>query len=193
MPIIANNCVVLGIDPGQSAGWALFHQHNYIASGTAKTAVDRACAVRRAWDLADVWGIPLIVGRESWTAGSWRSHKTLLGMGAAWGRWEDVLERYDVPARYILTVTPNTWRSKILGLAPGRHTREQAKESALAYCRARWPKSAVSGHDESDAICIAYFFAFDDRVAKAINPRTSKKAQASRNRHKKTTCQCKKK
>lgn len=173
MPLMPNNCVILGIDPGKVSGWAIFHKANFIDAGIAKTNGERLSSFNRALDLSRLWEVPLIIGREVWSAGGWASHKAMIGMGSAWGKWEVLLE--EVPKSRILTVTPATWRKKILGLDPGRYIKEQAKQTAVVYCRVKFSRD-LTDHNAAEAICIAYYMVFDDKVANAIkNPGRLKK------------------
>lgn len=176
----ANKCVIFGIDPGKVSGWAIFAEKKFVASGVATTHEERETAFVTAIMWSNKLDLPLIVGRETWTAGGWKSHKGILGMGAAWGKWEAILDGR-VPKNRVFGVNPNVWRKAILGLKAGKYTREQAKRLAKLYCSANGYVNCDGDtcaiiHDQAEATCIAYFMIFDDRVAKAIkNPKRLKK------------------
>lgn len=168
-----NNAVILGIDSGATSGWSIFIKDQFYISSIARNHDERKRGIVMAAFYSENRGLPLIVGREAWSPG-WgkkRTFKSIVGTGAAWGKWEELLESFGLPKRRIFTVTPNVWRKAILGLKVGRHTRDQAKASAIAYCKAKgWWNMDINElvHDAAEATCIAHYMVYDERVAKAI-------------------------
>ena len=183
-----NRCIVLGIDSGKNSGWGVlfpYYAQNSIVklagAGTADTHVKRKNAYEFAVEMARILNLPLIICRETWTPG-WskkkRSIKTILGLGASWGRWETVLEESSFPKSRIFTVTPNTWRQPILGLKPGKYSHDQAKQAAVVAFNSRWGNQITDKvtHDMAEGTLIAYYGLHDSRVADAIkNPRRLRK------------------
>jgi len=146
--------VILAIDPGAEDGWATWvpgsnispGRHGSTAGGQSRGEVVAGAKIDAAW-----CRLPLIVVAEKWTAGGWQSHDTLIGLGAAWGKWEAALEEHRVPKSRVVRVYPQTWRSRIL---PGRQrSTEQWKADAVA--RAQRELGRVVTHNEADAVCIA--------------------------------------
>lgn len=136
---------VLAIDPGAVAGWAIFRAGVLVESGSARSVAERERVVTRA---AGLFEDPLVVAAETWRP--MKSHKTMLGMGAAWGLWLAELERAGVPSRRIFRVEPETWRKACYGVA--RVPAEEAKEKAIDWVRRRYGIEA--GSDEAEAVCI---------------------------------------
>jgi hypothetical protein len=176
----ANDCIILGIDSGKESGWGIIHKEQYIDSGVALTHVDRSYAYDLAREAAVTRGKPLVIGRETWHPG-WkrdeRSFKVIIGLGASWGRWEDVLEEKGFPKSRIFSVTDDEWRSSVLSLRRGRYNREQAKTTAINSCVARrWLHGdELPNHNEAEGLLVAYYFVYNSKVAQAIrNPRRLK-------------------
>lgn len=184
-----NRCVVLGIDPGRSSGWAIMASNIvssalwengtlnkvvFVDSGVCKHVAEYANVYSLAVSTANEAFFPLVVGRESWTPG-WtkgkRTFKSIVGTGAAWGRWQAILESVYFPKSRIFSVASNEWRKHVLSLNPGKYTREQAKRYAITLCREnRWFTGEIN-HDAAEATLVAYYMLFDSRVFEAIrNP-----------------------
>jgi hypothetical protein len=167
-----NKCVILGIDSGLVSGWGILVDGKYEDSGTANTFQQEKMAIEFAINAAYEYDLPMIVGREEWTPG-WqrgkRSFKSIVGIGASWGRWEAAFEEYGFPKRRIFSVAPNKWRGMVLSLKPGKYDRVTAKMTAIDYCTARgWPVADNTSHDEAEALCIAYYMLYDERAAKIL-------------------------
>lgn len=168
-----NQAVILGIDSGAVSGWSIFFSDRFYCSGTAENVKEMMNAIKAASASVPFDGSsPLIVGREEWTPG-WspqkRSFSSIIGTGVGWGRWESLIELWTgLPKNRVFAVDPGKWRSAILSLKRGRHSREQAKRAAIAYCEAKgWKdaRQAAIDHNQAEATLIAYFMAFDKRVA----------------------------
>lgn len=140
--------VILAIDPGAVAGWAIFRAGVLVRSGSARTVHEREVVVCQAVAVAADAGCPLVVVAETWRP--MKSHVTMLGMGAAWGLWLAELQRCGVPARRILRVVPEVWRKACYGTA--RVPREEAKPKAIDFVARCYRTEA--GPDEAEAICI---------------------------------------
>lgn len=156
-----HECIILSIDAGKVSGWAIFDCGKLVEYGEARRLSERQDAVRMAVELAAERGLPLIVCAERWTAGGWGKSakggkknqgmtKTLLGLGAAWGKWEDVLEDHEVPKRCVVRFPPQTWRARVLG--NGAMRSEHAKKVAVGYVEMRF--KVVVKHDVAEGICI---------------------------------------
>ncbi len=167
-------CVVLGVDPGATSGWAIISSKPVIMNdpdGTVSTNImvgETRCMHRHAVDLAiDVAhraGLPLIVVAEKWTAGGWASHTALLGLGAAWGTWEVALREAGHPKRRIVRVCSQTWRARVIG---GRQRPTEAWKAAAQAC-ARRRFNIDMGPDAADATCIALWGMYAGEVGAVL-------------------------
>jgi hypothetical protein len=180
-----HDCVILAIDPGNVSGWAIVSprrsavdakQSVTVWSGRT-TAGPKNHIVEMARDAAtnDVMR-PLIVVAETWTTGDPVHDRrmraaTMLGLGAAWGRWSDALDAVGVPKSRILRVNTSTWRAKIIG-GPMNRTTEEWKRLALLHAQQRFPVRAPSGQvssdDEAEALCIAAWAMCAGPVGEAV-------------------------
>jgi hypothetical protein len=122
-----------------------------VARGFAKKPEHRQAACRLSADLVAQLDLPLVVMGEEWP-GSWRSQKTAVGMGKAWGLWLDHIHFIlGVKEAHIVRVNPSKWRSELYGkehykTAGGKE--DGFRTLALAY-------TGVKDHNEAEAICIA--------------------------------------
>lgn len=149
---------ILAIDQSsKSSGWARIDGLS-VDVGIAKTAADRdaVCgemASRYATDDGVASVVAVIEDHRafSFSRGN-MSVRSLLGMGAARGRWEQALEIHGI--RDIRYVEPRVWRSKVLGLGP-RASGEQAKAAAVRH--AYEVLGYEVGHDAAEALCMALY------------------------------------
>lgn len=173
-------CVVLGIDPGATSGWAVVLRGEPTGDiGKARTAAERANAINVARECAQTAGLPLIVVAEKWSAGGWASHTTLLGLGAAWGVWRESLRECGVPESRIVRVLTQTWRARILGGTNGKGKRDWKREArawadrTLATTHPRLVRPEGLTADESEALAIAAWGARAGEVAAVLPKRAS--------------------
>jgi len=159
-------CVLLAIDPGATAGWALFVAGVLREVGIAKKATQRQAVVQAAIDLAATEGLSLIVVAEAWEAGGWKSHTAMIGTGAQWGRWQEQLEMVGHPVRRILRVTPQRWRSLVL--------KARTKDAAVAYCAARWEGFVFATADACEAACVGAWGTHAGEVAEVVPVRRAR-------------------
>lgn len=146
--------LVLSIDPGQTSGWAVAWNGRVTVAGSARTASVRAGIVTAAVRDASDAGLPLIVVREDWSVGGIRmTPATMLGLGAQWGRWAEHLDLHDVPAKNVVRVKPQRWRSALAGLP--RRSRAEAKASACLVARGLLSRDVEE--DEGEAVVIAHW------------------------------------
>jgi len=167
-----NKCVILGIDPGKISGWAIIVRGNYIDGGIAQNHIERKDALIYAkYCSNEVYELPLIIAYEKWSPG-WqkgkRSFQSIIGTGASWGAWQAVLEDAEIPKSHMFGIYPNTWRRAILGLRPGRYSREQAKQAAIALFN-HHSSTGCSDHNEAEAYCIAYYCVYFEEVTKLLS------------------------
>lgn len=172
MTMKPNNCVILGIDSGETSGWSIFAKDIWHGGDIETTHAGRRHAFTTAKIIAGLNSLPLIIGREAWSPG-WqrgrRSFNSIIGTGASWGKWEAVLEEAGVLKSRIFSVKPNIWRPAVLGLRPGKYSRDQAKQWAIQFCKIKgWYNDQDLDHNQAEATCIAFYFVYDPRVAKAI-------------------------
>ena len=147
--------IVLALDTARRSGWAIFDCGEFRVAGPAKTAEEREEVVRIAVELAHNKGIPLVVGAEDWELHG-MSRASIFGLGAGFGRWEHILEREGYDFKLLFRVKVDEWRSRILGLRPGRYKRDEAKQAALAACRMR--KWKADSDDAAEAALIGLYF-----------------------------------
>jgi len=188
---VPHDCVILAIDPGNVSGWALVSPRRSVAISDGREATRQPVTVwsgkttdgpknhivEMARDAAtnDVMR-PLIVVAETWTTGD-RVHDrrmraaTMLGLGAAWGRWSDALDAIGVPKSRILRVNTSTWRAKIIG-GPMNRSTEEWKRLAHLHAQQRFPVRSPSGKvtsdDEAEALCIAAWAMYAGPVGAAL-------------------------
>jgi hypothetical protein len=149
---VNNQCVLLAIDPGAVSGMSLWVNGQLTYSAQVGKAHERHEVVRNAVRLQHNHHLPLMVVREAWTGGGKRmGPKTIAGMGAAWGAWREHLLLLQHPMGRVVKVTPQRWRSSVLG-GPQRST-DKWKSAAQAYVSARFGNTDC-GPDEAEAICI---------------------------------------
>lgn len=157
---------VLAIDQANSSGWSVVHAPTarVLAFGLAKTPAERAAAVAEGIRLAvdaplrvlfeDHSRIPLGRGgsRDFGQNRATRDTGTILGMGAARGRWEERFAMVGLPrAHYSLDVQPRVWRKAVLGTSSGG--RDALKALAVRYASACVGRPLVSD-DIAEAICM---------------------------------------
>lgn len=144
--------VILAIDPGTHAGYCVTLRGVYESSGTVKRGGE-AVPVEAAVYLATRENLPLLVVAEKWTPGGrFSGLRTMISLGAAWGRWEGAVLAASVPMSRVVRVYPATWRAYV-GIRPGTR-REAIDEHVSAYARA-YAGEAMRTDDEADAVCIA--------------------------------------
>lgn len=157
--------IVLAIDPGATSGWSLYLGDTYVASGAAKScevrtsAIDALRALTEREGYASLKAAPVVAAVEMWTVGGRKGRagkgdrwnpSTMIGMGAARGRWLEQLALAGLPDRRVLSVVPQTWRT-ILAPFP-RTTTEQAKASAVRLAKAIAGRDV--GPDEAEGVMI---------------------------------------
>lgn len=149
--------IILAVDQGARSGWALFRVGKLVASGVATKAAQRKAAVDRAVALSRITNMPLVFVYEDHSGIPARKKgntRTLLGMGAARGRWEEQLDMAGVPKPRRLKVRPETWRRNVLGLRLFT-PRDVAKTAAIRFVVAAYGVDAKD--DEAEAVCIGHW------------------------------------
>lgn len=168
--------IVLGIDQARRSGWAVHDGRKIVQSGFVYNTpgmigvVELVKAHAGSGGISSVLvvyedhsGIPLhaktrFQGGQAPT----RNTATILGMGAAWGRWETALDLAGHNPRLRICVAPADWRLRVLGLVPSAST-ERCKATAKA-----WASQAVQGNveddNEAEAIAIASWGALDGKA-----------------------------
>lgn len=181
--------IALGIDQAARSGWGISVGRSVVRSGVASTHAERKAVVELARELAggdlkqvlvmfeDHSGMPLgrlthadrTTPRKGRQAAPQRNTATILGMGAARGRWEAVLDDVGHPKSLRDDVEPRVWRAK-LGV--------QGKDSdALKLAACRWATAhmlkEITDTDESEGVCLAAFAGID-----GVARNEARKAQA---------------
>lgn len=161
--------IALGIDQAARSGWGIAVNRTVVRSGVASTHAERKAVVELVRELAggdmrqvlvmleDHSGFLFAKGTKGRQGAPTRNTATILGMGAARGRWEACLDDAGHPKTLRDDVEPRTWRSK-LGIT-GRDT-DALKASAAALASAHMHQ-LVTDLDEAEGICIALFAGID--------------------------------
>lgn len=180
----ASPCCILALDQAKASGWSLWVEGTLQDHGVVKTITGQKAVVDTVVAQASEHGLPLIVMFEDHSEiplhvgtrfESGRSGKnprrntaTILGMGAARGRWETCLVLAGVPRSRWLKVTPADWRFPF-GI---RGTDQQCKEAAR-HLASMHASKGVRDHNEAEAILIGRWASTARRVATAL-PRRRK-------------------
>ena len=164
---------VLAIDQScDSSGWCVMVDGRIEYSGVARNAVERASAVDTAYRMAEARGLSLIAvledHRKMRISRGNASPASLQGMGAARGRWEQVLEMHGITD--VRMVEPHVWRKAVLGLKRNVK-RDDAKDAANVYAHALLGRAPESD-DESEAIAMAAY------AAREYQPKKTRKRKA---------------
>lgn len=146
--------VILALDPGRTSGYSVWSNGILRAHGTAKNARDRARAMAEAIAehsrLGGAKEATFTIVAEEWSAGGWGSYKTLIGLGAEWGKWLAIFEDLAIRPSQIVRVQVREWR-KCLIKFPGRKVADW-KAVAVRHCEL---KHAITvSHDVAEAIVI---------------------------------------
>ena len=170
--------VSLGLDQARRTGWGLGLSRRVVESGVASSHEERLAVCERARELADgdmrrVFvlfechaGMPLTrltrmdgaTRRTGRHGAPERSTASILGLGAARGRWEELLDMLGHPEALRDDVEPRTWRARVLGVTTGgsAHLKQVACEWASAHLGRE-----VTDPDEAEGACITAFAAVD--------------------------------
>lgn len=168
--------IALGIDQANRSGWGISVGRKVVESGVATTHAERKAVVARAMALAggpssllvmfeDHSAMPLgrltrddrNTARKGRQAAPQRNTATILGMGAARGRWEALLDDWAHPKTLRDDVEPRVWRAK-LGIRGGD---TDALKRAACEWSTRELGRLVDDVDEGDGVCIAAFAGID--------------------------------
>lgn len=185
--------VILAIDQAEHSGWCV-HYAGVWHHGMARKAVQRNQAVHVAFQIAheaqakllvvleDHSGMPLTRGTrfdQDRRRGSYAGHAdvirgtaTILGMGAAAGRWLEQLELMGHSPSWTMRVEPREWRAKLIG---NHGDSEAIKKRAIARA-SQTVGRAIEDHNEAEAIAIAEWAALDG-VARFFGAREAERVR----------------
>lgn len=182
-------CVLLCIDSAATSGAAILipeeifpnHPRAAVRKGLAyhasvSNAVERTNTVHIAKGFARDLGLPLFVVGEEWDAGGKWTHKTMMGIGASWGRWLEALELAGVPDENIFRMSVNEWRKTIFGAK--RHKRATWKMKAMRWCRTRY--GILMTDDEAEAVCMGCAALGSAKLAKLAKPKRKARARKAK-------------
>lgn len=182
--------ILLAVDQAATSGFAIGLlagvQARAITVGTARSAAERGKAIETAIaltrvqneTLADIHVIFEDHGDFYFGKGN-GSVPSLLGLGAARGRWLEQLELAGVKKGKVCKVATKDWRRAVLGLA-GNASAERAKSAAVTHARAVIGQDVE--HDAAEALCILLWAArnlpasIETDKARASIARKAKKA-----------------
>jgi hypothetical protein len=162
---IPNNCIVAGVDPGETSGFGVAQpsKHkplSYVLS--CRTHDERVAALRDAYLNAQSLELPLVIVGEMWSPhGKWGT-KQVAGTNAEWGKWEVAIEvagSFSVGTHKskwpkVTRVLPDDWREPVLG-ARGLPT---VIAKAMSIARVEHEKAEFTSpmdHNAAEAGCIA--------------------------------------
>ncbi len=154
-------CVIVAIDPGATAGWAIYLEGRTVSWGAADS-YDSARIERvltEASTLAELHHLPLVVVGETWNRGGPMGLSAWQGLGAAWGAWQQAIKRMrangrgqQLVASRVMRVSTSTWKAAF-GLS--RVKRDAIKAASLAVVRDRLGiHLAPDQHDVAEALLI---------------------------------------
>jgi hypothetical protein len=161
---------VLGIDQASRSGYGVHDfaklvQHGVATSSMRRREVLRSLRALPAFDFErllvvfeDHSTIPLSNRAQYDGRAPTRNAATILGMGAARGRWEELLDILEHPKHLRISVEPREWR-RVLGTAVNLNTdawKAQAKMWATAVCGTR-----IDDDNEAEGCVMATWGAFD--------------------------------
>jgi hypothetical protein len=195
--------VCLGLDQAARSGWAIGRvapKPAVVAHGVAANHVERRQVVELALQHAgdprqllvlyeDHSGMPLsrltrhdrATARQGRPGAPERSTASILGQGAARGRWEELLDMLRHPERLRDEVEPRTWRARVLGTTRGDTA--ELKALAMRWASA-WVGAAIEDADEADGLGICAF-AMHDGIARLEQRRQHARLQARGRREEK--------
>lgn len=166
---------VLGIDQAATSGWAIAPCGGRVFEhGVAKGRNGRLYALDRVYEHAhqaanllvvfeDHSGISLSYGGRKNADGSdqapTRNAAMLLGLGAARGRWDELLDGIGHPEALRLKVTPRDWRARVLGT--GQSIGADALKARALLWASQHVGENLTDHNEAEAVCIAAWGAID--------------------------------
>jgi hypothetical protein len=191
--------IVLGIDQAAVSGWAIYElsQRRVTRSGIARTSIQREEAVQRALALAERPRLLLVMFEKHSEmplqrmtrfdsphlrrAGPpERNTATILGMGAARGRWEEQLDRVSHPQSLRDEVEPRVWRAAVLQRGHSRNTDWKALACLAA---SQHVGENVVDHNEAEAVHLARFGGVDG-IARLVAARARGRSIAAARKHK---------
>jgi hypothetical protein len=145
-------CVILAIDPAKLSGWCLMVCRDYALSGIGNTHEARTSVVRLAKTSAEANGLPLVVVAETWSRGGpFGGARSMAGLGAGWGRWDEAILAEIGKGYPLVRVLPQVWRAATFG-AGGTSEALKLRSKTFATTIAG---RVVDSDDEADAIGIA--------------------------------------
>lgn len=149
-----HRCVVLAVDQGKRSGWAVFEQAELRASGKAINHTQRLAAVQSAQRISENSDLQLVMaleGHDHMPASMGANTATLIGMGAARGRWQECAEMSGLPSKRIVEIGVADWRRRVFG-KQRKLRRAAVKEMAIRAAQVLYGVTCLD--DEAEAICI---------------------------------------
>lgn len=159
------DAVILGVDPGQKAGWSIFTPEPHLTDGLrewgkATTWRTRRAAILRAQAIAGELGLPLIIVIETFMESGTgvgrgtfsKNMRTVTGMGGSRDRWEESALIAGQPQTRILKLDTGTWRTQLWGKS--KIKTEVAERMACNWVESRWDIDLSETVDTAMAICI---------------------------------------
>lgn len=184
-------CHVLAIDQARRSGWGVHDLTRIVLHGHAQTSVQRREALKRMRQLPGFDLSHLLVVFEDHSTmpvtrnakfnyqtreGPTRNTATILGMGAARGRWEELLDILEHPHAQRIQVEPCEWR-RVLGTRVNLGTEGWKAQACM------WATGATGGRIEDDneaEACVMATWGACDGLARWAQDRAAQHASEAR-------------
>lgn len=165
-----HQCTVLAVDQGRRSGWAIFRRGELMASGKAVNHTQRISAVEGASLVASKAKTQLVVcleGHDHMPASMGANTATLIGLGAARGRWQECAEMWGIPSKRVVEIGVADWRRRVFG-KQRKLRRSVVKQMAINAAKVLYNVDCED--DEAEAICIGSCAFNHPVVGAAVRP-----------------------
>lgn len=164
-------CCVLAVDTAARSGWCIGARGARVASGEVSVDDEPKIAqiVANAVEVASASQLPCVLVLEA----PWGGNVAVVtALGVSRGVWLRAWKRAGQAPTRVVSVTPSTWRSPVLGgewvSAPRAAVRTHEQRCAAALV------GYPVGADEAPAILIGWWASHAGRVGRAIGKRAQK-------------------
>ncbi len=137
----------LGIDPGQSGGWAVLDGGGMYIEG----ALYEEGAFLPSVNTIDPFGPFSLACLEKVHSFPGQGVASTFKFGTNFGWWQGVLDAFTIPYELI---TPQRWMKAVLDSG------DRSPEHRMAFARRRWPDAPLTRKKDSgvaDALCLAEY------------------------------------
>lgn len=156
--------LILGVDPGERAGWAILAGRDVVGVGIVLEATRRARldaitrVVERAADIADLRGLQRVMRVEAQFVG--KNPQSAITIVKYRTEWEVIgFQR----GFRVVSVLPSEWHARILPRGR-RRTRALVQEQAAKIVRSMFKDADGLTDDEVAAVCLAVTGTMERRI-----------------------------